>query len=568
MPVSHRKLSFLAEAGLHVVCTAALACIPAWAIGQVRNDMPLILSDEAVMADHPLPDFSHAGYEYGLGEIPNFSHVISVADHGAVPDDGKDDSAAILGALETAKKHDGPVRIQFDAGRYQLTEIVWIERSNIVLSGTGMGQGGTEIFMPRPLNQIDDGGALDDVRKFNESRYEVNKNLNLRTLFSEYSWSGGFIWTRAPEGKPAYYTDELGTPLQVTTDIVEGEQFSQTIEVADASNLRPGQVLKILWYNRAGENGPLIESLYGDADLVIGSRHWSSSTIPVVFQPTRIEAVSGNTVTIANPLLHPINEKLPANFSPWSHLANVGVEDIAFIFPQNPYFGHHNEAGYNAIYMTGVHNGWLRNIRVEQADSAIMSDDLANVTIRNIVIKGDHKGHYGVTVSRSHNVLVDGAQVFNDTHHSLSFNTLTTGSVFKDSIVWTNPSIDQHGGANHQNLVDNVTVYADPVRKARDGSPMIDIYNRGGGAAWHPGHGQFNTHWNTQVILQTGVPLDQHVTIRSMREGGAAPRIVGLHGNRPLKIDYPPNPYIERLDERVVAVPSLYDWQLAQRISN
>lgn len=275
--------------------------------------------------------------------------------------------------------------------------------------------------------------------------------------------------------------------------------------------------------------------------------------------------MSGNTVTIANPLLHPINSQIPANFSPWSHLTNIGIEDIAFVFPENPYFGHHNEDGYNAIYLTGVHNGWVRNIRFENADSAVLSDDLANITMRNLIVKGGQKGHYGISISRSHNVLVEGAQIFNDTHHSLSFNTLTTRSVFKDSVVWTDPSIDQHGGANHQNLTDNVLLFAAPSGKAADGSPMIDIFNRGGGSGWHPGHGRFNTHWNMEVVLTESVPASQHVTIKPMRVGGVDPRIIGLHGSRPLKLDYPPNPYIEMMGEPVRAIPSLYDYQLSQR---
>ncbi|GEM_PF-5077657 len=45
---------------------------------------------------------------------------------------------------------------------------------------------------------------------------------------------------------------------------------------------------------------------------------------PLVRQPTRIEAIDGNRVTIADPLLHGVSENLPAYFTAWDHLSDVG----------------------------------------------------------------------------------------------------------------------------------------------------------------------------------------------------------------------------------------------------
>ena len=518
------------------------------------------------MAQHPLPDFSYAGYEYAAAPLPIITATIDVADFGAVPDDDRDDSSALIAAIAAAGEHDGPVRVQLGAGRYQLTEILWLEHSNVVLAGMGMGEGGTEIYMPRPLNQIDDGGVLDELREYLEAedKYQRDAALNLIVLFSEYSWTAGFLWTRFPGARHVGYLDRLDPPIETVAQIASGEQFARTLMVPDTSALKVGEVLKIFWHNRAGPDGPLVKSLYGDTDQPIGSRHWEYPDRPLVQQPTRIEAIEGNIVTIADPLLHAISDDLPAYFSPWDHLKNVGIEDIALVFPENPYFGHHNESGFNGIYMTGVHNGWISNVRVSNADAGIMTDDAANLTLRNIITDGTHKAHYSVHVGSVHNVLVDGLTVFNPTEHTFSINTRSTRSVYTNGVAWNAPTLDQHAGSNHQNLFDNLTVHIVPDQATADGRPMYDLFKAGGAGYWLPGHGKYNTTWNLNVVVDGGVQPGETVVIFAGSEGPDA-RMVGIHGNRPIALDHTPAPYIEMHGEPVRAAPSLYGWQLLQR---
>ncbi|WP_185960258.1 glycosyl hydrolase family 28-related protein [Erythrobacter insulae] len=530
------------------------------------ENLPAILSDQTVKDDHPLPDYSYAGYGFGTADIPHIAKTIDVAEFGAVPDDGKDDSKALLAALKAAHESAEPVRVQFHAGRYVLSEILWIERSGIVLSGMGMGEGGTELFMPRPLNQIDDGGALDEIRTYLEEndKYERIPDANLEVLFSPYSWSAGFIWTRVPNGRHATYLERYDRPIQAVAPIASGAQFSRELTVTDTSSLEVGDVLQINWHNRAGPDGPLVKSLYGNTKEKIGSRHWELPDRPLVRQATRIEAIEGNNVTIADPLLHSINNELPAYFSSWEHLSDVGIQDLSLAFPENPDFGHHNESGFNGVYFTGVHNGWIRNVRIANSDSGILTDDLANVTIRNIVTEGDHTAHYSVHIGNVHNVLVEGLTVYNPTVHALSFNTQSTKSVYKDAVVWTTPTLDQHAGANHQNLYDNVTVHVTPDRKADDGTPMYDLYKAGGAGYWLPGHGRYNTAWNVNVLVANGVEPGGEIVILGASEGPDA-RIVGMHGNRKIRLDHTPEPYLEWLNRPVEGIPSLYAYQLHQR---
>ena len=548
------------------ICLSALASPAVFAAQHDGNALPDILSDPQVRSEQPLPDFSYAGYEFGIGAIPIRGEVIDVADFGAIAGDEKDDSKALIAALAEAKSRSGPVRVQLGAGRYILSEILWLERSDIVLAGSGMGEGGTELYMPRPLDQVDDGGALKEIREYlvEEKKYERQRDANLDTLFSEYSWSGGFIWSRVPGGRHATYLERYDRPIETVSAIRSGKQFARELVVENPSALKVGDVLQINWHNRAGPDGALVKSLYGDTKEKIGSRHWDRPDRPLVRQATQITAIRGNRVTIADPLLHDINAALPAYFARWDHLSHVGIEDLALVFPENPYFGHHNESGYNGVYFTGVHNGWIRNVRVTNADAGILTDDLANVTIRDIVTDGDHKAHYSVHIGNVHNVLVERLTVFNPTEHALSFNTQATKSVYKDSEVWTTPTLDQHAGANHQNLYDNVIVHVTPDQVSEDGTPMYDLYKAGGAGYWLPGHGRYNTTWNLNVIVDGGVKPGEEIVIVAGSEGPDA-RIVGMHGNRPIRLMHTPDPYLELMNEPVTGAPSLYDYQRGKR---
>ena len=543
--------------------------LPLLAVGTAATaqDMPDILADPTTVRDKYLPDFSYAGYGFGVEEIPTFERTISVADYGAIADDGKDDSKALIAAIAAAGKIDGKVKIELAAGRYILSEILWIERSDILISGMGAGEGGTQIYMPRPLNQMDDGGASDELRKYlaENDKYERQPDNNLNVLFSEWSWNGGFIWTRVPGGRHATYIDSYDRPIETIAQIGGGKRGSRTLQVAQRGALKVGDVVQIHWHNRAGPDGPLIKEMYGETDIKIGSRHWELPDRPLVRQATRIEAIDGDRVTIADPLLHRIDSAVPAYFAKWDHLKDVGLQDFAMVFPENPYFGHHNESGFNGIYFTGVHNGWIRNVTISNSDAGIMTDDAANITIANIRTDGDHKAHYSVHVGKVHNVLIDGLTVFNPTEHTFSFNTQSTKSVYTNSVGWDQPTLDQHAGANHQNLYDNVTVHITPDQTSADGHPMYDLYKAGGAGYWLPGHGRFNTAWNTQVIVEGGAAPDQPVVILGASEGPEA-RNVGLHGNRILVLDHTPAPYVESLNSRVDTVPSLYAYQRALRM--
>ena len=527
--------------------------------------LPKILSDPATVAANPLPDFSYAGYGFGLASIPaDAGTIIEVTDHGAIPDDGLDDSKAVLRALAAANAVKGKVTLRFPKGRTQITEVLRITRSDIVLDGAGDGPGGSELWFPRPLKLIDKSHDYDELREYlvREKKQQVEPEHNIDYLFTEYTWAGGMIFV-APEGsRPVSYdgTKDVRDPVLATG--ISGKQFARTLTVDDPSKLKVGDIVQLQWFSVDGPKSRILTSLYGDTDLPIGSHHWTFPNRPVVAQATRVAAIRGKTVTLGDPLLHDIRADQPAVVADWKHLTNVGIQNLRLQFPEAPAFGHHLEQGYNGIYMTGVFDGWIRGLTIDRADSGILTDNAASLTISDIITTGDRRAHYSVHVGAVHNVLVKHLKVENPAVHPVSINTRSTRSVFLRAVVDRDAIIDQHSGSNHQNLFDQIEMHIDP-KQGKDGW-QYQLWVGGGAPYWKPGHGLYNTLWNAKLVVPESIPADASVAITSGLEGPGE-RIVGLHANRKIRVSYTPTPYIEGTGQAVDAVPSLYEYQLARR---
>ncbi|HEV2600413.1 hypothetical protein [Sphingopyxis sp.] len=527
--------------------------------------LPAILSDPAVAKANPLPDFSYAGYGFGLAAIPaDAGTIIDVTDHGAIPDDGLDDTKAVLRALAAANAMKGKVTLRFPKGRTQITEVLRITRSDIILDGAGDGAGGSELWFPRPLKLIDQSRDYDELREYlvREKKQQVEPEHNIDYLFTEYSWAGGMILVAPEKSRPVSYDGSKDVRDPVLANGVAGKQFGRTLTVDDGSKLKAGDVVQLQWFSVDGPKSQILKSLYGDTDLPIGSHHWTSPNRPVVVQATRVAAVRGKTVTLGDPLLHDIRADQPAVVADWTHLTNVGIQNLRLQFPDAPSFGHHLEQGYNGIYMTGVFDGWVRKLTIDSSDSGVLTDNAASLTIADVTTTGNRRAHYSVHVGAVHNVLVKDLKVANPVIHPVSINTRSTRSVFLRSVVDRDAIIDQHSGSNHQNLFDAIEMHIDP-KQGKDGW-HYQLWVGGGAPYWKPGHGLYNTLWNAKLVMPGSVPADATVAITSGLEGPGE-RIVGLHANRKISVSYNPAPYIEGTGQAVDAVPSLYDYQLARR---
>ncbi len=505
-----------------------------------------------------IPDFSYAGYKNGNAPLPEVrGTVFDVTNYGAVANDGKDDSKAALKALEAANAHDGPVILKFPAGRFILSDILYIERSDFALQGEGEA---TTLYYPRPMKFLPTPDAMKELSEylieFDKRQREKANNIDLP--FSLYAWSGGYIWTQTPGARGKAYLEKYDDFPEPLTAVAGGSRGDLTVTAGDASTLQVGQVLKIEWYNRQGENGSLLTEMYGDRTKfkTLGSHHWNYPRRALVSQMTRIMAIEGNQVTLSDPLLLDANPEWEPAFVPWEHLENVSISNLNIEFPNGVPIAHHVEDGYNAIYLTGLFDSFVSNVTITNADSGILNDDNGNLTIKNITTKGPHRAHYTVHMGSVYNVLAENIRVENEAQHPLSFNTYAVKSVYKDSEVFKAPLLDQHSGANHQNLFDNIKVHLELEPE----QTRIKFFDGGGAGYWKPSHGRFSTFYNIDVQASGG---EGELTLSGPKDGVQA-RILGVHGNRDLNIDYAPDPHFEQLNQ-IPPVPSLYEYQLEQR---
>ncbi|QKX16988.1 glycosyl hydrolase family 28-related protein [Microbulbifer sp. YPW1] len=512
-----------------------------------------------------LPDFSYAGFRNGAtAPGVEVQASLDVTDFGAVPDDGLDDSRAFLAALAAADTVEGAVAIEIPAGRFIVSEILYLQRDNLVLRGAGNQK--TRLYFPRPLRFLPDPPELAELREYltEMDKRQREKHNNIDLPFTQYAWAGGYIWARKPGERVKAYLDNYDAPASVKALPLAGTQGERWLTVKSADHLQAGQIINLNWYNRSGRDSALLESLYPGIDK-IGSHHWEFPSRPLVSQASRIAAIDGNKIELTDPLLLDI-QGFTTEITEKAYLQNVGLEGFAIEFPQSAYVAHHVEQGFNAIYLTRVYDGWVQDVDIINADSGVLTEEVANLTISNVTTSGEHKAHYSVAMGDTHNVLVENLHVQNLVIHPLSFNTFSTKSVYTGCIVDQRPILDQHSGANHQNLFDNIAMYAE-LNEQELSERKYPAFKGGGAGYWKPTHGADNTFWNIRLIL-SGVPEEKAmITLDGVSDGPKA-NIYGVHGNRKIAIDYGPNADIDAVNQVIRDQPSLYQLQLSRRLSN
>lgn len=527
------------------------------------QNLPEIINNKKIATENYLPDFSFAGYQFGEKPIPKIlENIILATDFGVIPNDGLDDSKSLLKAIEAANKEQGNVVLQLPAGKLILSAVLYLERSNFVLRGAGTGVGGTEIFCPRPMMYFENPTSLNELREYlvEFDKRQIEKENNIDLPFSQYAWSGGFIWTQVPGERVKSYLGKYDTPQVVLAKVVEGKRGEHIIEVSEIDRLNVGDVVQLELFNTEGEQGAIITDLYKNTNVKVGSHHWAFPALPIVRQQVQITSINKNKVTIKSPLTISIKPSYKAQLVEWKHLKEVGIEHFKITFPSTPYVAHHVEQGYNGIFLTRVFNSWVNDIVIENAESGILTEEIANVTIQNIVTQGSNLAHYTVAMAGVHNVLVKNLRVYNKAIHPLSFNTFSTKNVYQQCEVFVNPVLDQHSGANHQNLFDNITVHLSPLA-----NNTYPLFAGGGAGYWKPSHGSYSTFWNLNVQLLSKLDLKVPIELNGMKDGPFS-RIIGVHGNHSFIVKYEPNSFQEFINLPINLEPSLYNYQLKSRI--
>lgn len=409
-----------------------------------------------------LPDFSFAGYRFGEAPLPDVPVKADVRDFGAVGDGKTDSTRAFLDAV--ASVDSGAILIP--AGTYILSGIIRLDKSGIVLRGEG----------PEKT-----------ILHFTNTLEDVASNMGETTggrPTSNYSWSGGFIWSRGKIER------KLISP--VTS---ESKRGSRTVTVESAEGLSPGQVVYLEITD--DDQQSMVKHLYSEDSGDTGKILKPLSTGLV----TRVVGINGTEVTLERPLrcdLRP--EWSPVLKTREPSVREVGIEDLAIDFPVTPYEGHFTELGKNAIAMNNISDSWVRNVRITNCDSGIfLSGEFCTLERFSIAsARAAHKGttgHHGVTMGRD--CLATDFEFETHFIHDFTLTAMQNGNVIKNG-KGPNLSFDHHKRVPYENLLCNIDV----------GSGE-DIWRCGGGAQLGKHCAARGTFWGITSAAPVPTPPDK-----------------------------------------------------------
>ncbi len=452
-----------------------------------------MLSDTSLQ----LPEFSYAGYAWGERPLPVYGATLDVTDFGATGDDMADDTEAFLRALEAAHERSGLVVLAIPEGRFHLSGIMFLERDSLVVRGSGPDK--TVIFVEKPLGVLE---APEALAQGGEAALVQGRRPSM------YSDWGAVFWSRAP----------TVSSLRQGIPILAGGRGQHELRIrTDASTDLTGY-FGIAWMSGGIESGFGRESIQ---DVTVIGR-------------------DGNVLTIKEPLAADLAPESKARLKPVSRLTEVGIEHLSIEFEQVPYGGHGLEDGFNAIFFSNLRHGWVRNVEIRNADSAILLSGSSQVTLEDISIRG-RSGHIGVQLKSTAHSVVRNVRILSSFEHSLSCIGSSAYNVFTRAQA-TNLHDIASGNAN---LYDQLT-----LRAAK-------------GPVWHLAAGSRPVFWHVQVEFAGLHEMRVPAYLGALGPGAMA---VALGGNVPVRLSAPKGAHIEGTNVPGLAVSSLYRLQADQRL--
>ena len=421
---------------------------------------------------------AYAGYHTGLDPLPNVEGPLKrVTDFGARPNDDVDDTRAFLDGIAATE---GVLLVP--AGRYIISERLEIKKSRFVLRGEGMGK--TVLFFPRSLSAVYGG---------------------------DFSFSGGFITASGNDTGPVL------TPVSASAP-----RGAVTLQVTSNAAIKPGDWVRVV---QRDDRGSLFKALHagkhpGNADQDGGREvfhHYSTVT-----------SVAGNTLTLERPLPVEVN---PA-WKPEIRAVNpttreVGVEHLTMEMAGTPYPGHFKEEGYNGIYYQGVHDSWIRDVAIVNADYGVHFNRSFFCTATGVVLdssfpRGDLVGHHGLNSSGGADVLFSKFDVRQKFVHDLTVDGYAMTTVWSSG-KGVDLNMDHHGRAPYGTLWTNLDL-------GRGTRP----FNSGGSRNRMPHTAAYTTSWNLRAAGKVGLPrpgrdgegfgpLMNFVAVPGADDGGAPP---------------------------------------------
>jgi hypothetical protein len=396
-----------------------------------------------------------AGYHTGVDPLPEVAGPVRrVTEFGAKADDADDDTQAFLDGI--AAVSDGVLLVP--AGRYVVTQRLEIRnrggKSGFVLRGEGAGK--TVLSFPRSLHDL---------------------------YGRDWSFSGGFITVSGEDAGP-----------QLATITGNAPRGAVRLAVSSSEGIGPGRWVRVVQRDSAGS---LFRALHG-------GRHPGNvrqdGGREVFHHHSRVTAVDGGSITLERPLPLEVDTAWsPEIRAVQPTTREVGIERLTLEMAGTPYPGHFNEEGYNGIYFQGVHDSWVRDVTILNADYGVHFNRSFFCTATGVVLdttfdRGPLIGHHGLNSSGGADVVFSRFDLRKRYVHDLSVDGYAMTTVWSSG-KGIDLNLDHHGRAPYGTLWTNLDVGA--ARRT---------FNSGGAGNRMPHTGAYTTLWNVRGAAPVGLP--------------------------------------------------------------
>lgn len=496
-----------------------------------------------------LPDFSFSGYHFSEKDIPDVNSWLkfNVVDYGAVANDNDYDDNAIQAAIDAAEASEAPAVVFFPPGKFMvssdndLNKFIQVNKSYIVLKGSGSGVSGTEIFM--------------DKKRVGNGHWQ-------------------FIFQ--PE---TYNTSKL-------TEMTEpASRNDYSITVANTSNLSVGQ--NVIIRHKSQE---FAVAHFGDLEIPFDKWYRLKNEYiedgetknggMSLYENHVISQIEGNIITFKNPIQTdlPIIAGKTYTINNLKTIEEVGVEDILFTgnWPSvGEVFDHHkndtHDYGWNAMRFKFVSNSWVRNCEFKDWSQVMDIRESIGITVTNTIVSG--KGaHASFLTRRSYGLLfkdcedITGSSIYDAdtpaTHHGPGVGYQGTSTVYLRYKMRQSQSVDAHSGQPYATLIDD--------------TQGGDMHSNGGPEQSYPNHGRHFVFWNFKHNRHKDITYRFWDTERRRTVTYAEPYFIGLQSNLgvqfmgrlPGETDESSGvgPGLNEMPGQEVSPKSLFEAQLALRL--
>ncbi|WP_020569293.1 T9SS type A sorting domain-containing protein [Neolewinella persica] len=470
-----------------------------------------------------IANFSYAGYRNGGVAIPEIAAALTID---PVAGDNTAHIQAAINQVEALTPSADGIRgaVVLGAGTYPVSGVLRIEASGVVLRGVGNGED------PATNTIIRGTGNTPEQRDL----IRVGKS-------SSPDWNG----------------EVPGTREQVTSEFLPAG--SRSLEVAAAELYNVGD--NVIVYHPS-TNDWLRTVEFGSTG---GDSRWAPGEIDIYYNRYITDVnIPEQKITLDAPIYDHFRRSLAQAeiyvLNEPNTLREVGVESLRIVIETSGVEDENH--AWTGILLAGVEDAWVRGVTALHFGYALVDMTAASrVTVTGCNALEPHSmvtgsRRYNFNVSRfTSNILFTGCTASNGRHSFVSNGTSSAaGIVFHNSITTGDLNSSEGHRRWSQGLLFDQLTFQDPQT-----SRLMGLYNRGD---FGTGHG-----WSLTNSVAWNVRMPNDRTLSVQRPPGRQNFAIGCFGNVTGTGPFPkPAGYIE-LTGQDLAIPSLYDAQLAERLT-